>query len=149
MEYWLSSIDQRHSTLFESLADIQFTRITMKISALALTATLGIALAPAGQAAVKSIVLVHGAFADGSGWKAVVDILERDGYSVYVAQIPETTFEADVAATKLILDRSGPCVLVGHSYGGIVITEAGVHASVKSAARRDPQSPGQALKSRL
>ena len=104
----------------------------MKISALALTATLGIALAPAGQAAVKSIVLVHGAFADGSGWKPVVDILERDGYTVYVAQIPETTFEADVAATKFILDRSGPSVLVGHSYGGMVITEAGVHASVKS-----------------
>jgi len=104
----------------------------MKISALALTATLAIALAPAGQAAVKSIVLVHGAFADGSGWKPVVDILERDGYRVYVAQIPETTFDADVAATKFILDRSGPCVLVGHSYGGMVITEAGVHASVKS-----------------
>jgi len=103
----------------------------MKISALVLT-TLGIALAPVGQAAVKSVVLVHGAFADGSGWKPVVDILERDGYTIYVAQIPETTFGADVAATKFILDRSGPCVLVGHSYGGMVITEAGVHASVKS-----------------
>jgi len=103
----------------------------MKISALVLT-TLGIALAPVGQAAVKSVVLVHGAFADGSGWKSVVDILERDGYTIYVAQIPETTFQADVAATKFILDRSGPCVLVGHSYGGMVITEAGVHASVKS-----------------
>jgi len=75
---------------------------------------------------IKSIVLVHGAFADGSGWKPVVDILERDGYTVYVAQIPETTFTADVAATTFILDRSGPCVLVGHSYGGMVITEAGV-----------------------
>src|SRR6266446_9418042 len=104
----------------------------MKISALALTATLGIALAPAGQAAVKSIVLVHGAFADGSGWKPVVDILERDGYTVYVVQEPATTFEADVAATRLVLDRSGPCVLVGHSYGGMVITEAGEHVSVRS-----------------
>src|SRR5258707_14189119 len=110
---------------------IQFTRVTMKISALVLT-TLGIALAPVGQAAVKSVVLVHGAFADGSGWKPVVDILERDGYTIYVAQIPETTFGADVAATKFILDRSGPCVLVGHSYVVMVITEAGVHASVKS-----------------
>ena len=81
---------------------------------------------------IKSIVLVHGAFADGSGWKPVVDILERDGYTVYVAQIPETTFAADVAATRFILDRSGPCVLVGHSYGGMVITEAGEHVSVKS-----------------
>ena len=104
----------------------------MKISAVAFAATLSITLASASQAAVKSVVLVHGAFADGSGWKSVVDILEHDGYTVYVAQIPETTFEADVAATKSILDRSGPCVLVGHSYGGMVITEAGVHASVKS-----------------
>src|SRR5260221_1491513 len=103
----------------------------MKIFALVLTA-LGIALAPVGQAAVKSVVLVHGAFADGSGWKPVVDILERDGYTINVAQIPETTFEADVAATKFILDRSGPCVLVGHSYGGMVITENVVHASVNS-----------------
>src|SRR5258708_13217146 len=103
----------------------------MKIFALVLTA-LGIALAPVGQAAVKSVVLVHGAFADGSGWKPVVDFLERCGYTINVAQIPETPFEADVAAAKFILDRSGPCVLVGHSYGGMVITEAGVHASVKS-----------------
>jgi pimeloyl-ACP methyl ester carboxylesterase len=69
--------------------------------------------------------LAHGAFADGSGWKPVADILTRDGYTVYVVQEPETTFDADVAATRLILDRSGPCVLVGHSYGGMVITEAG------------------------
>jgi len=104
----------------------------MKISALALAATLGIALASAAQAAVKSVVLVHGAFADGSGWKPVAAILERDGYTVSVVQEPETTFEADVAATRLVLDRSGPCVLVGHSYGGMVITEAGVHPSVQA-----------------
>ena len=104
----------------------------MKISAFALAATLGIALASAAQAAVKSVVLVHGAFADGSGWKPVAAILERDGYTVSVVQEPETTFEADVAATRLVLDRSGPCVLVGHSYGGMVITEAGVHPSVQS-----------------
>jgi pimeloyl-ACP methyl ester carboxylesterase len=104
----------------------------MKISALAVAATLAIALLSPVQAAVKSVVLVHGAFADGSGWQAVADILEHDGYAVYVAQIPETTFDADVTAIKLVLDRSGPCVLVGHSYGGMVITQAGVHASVKS-----------------
>ena len=104
----------------------------MKISALALAATLGIALASAAQAGVKSVVLVHGAFADGSGWKPVAAILERDGYTVSVVQEPETTFEADVAATRLVLDRSGPCVLVGHSYGGMVITEAGVHPSVQA-----------------
>ena len=86
----------------------------------------------AAQAAVKSVVLVHGAFADGSGWKPVSDILERDGYTVYVVQQPETNFDADVAATRLVLDRAGPCVLVGHSYGGSVITEAGSHDGVKA-----------------
>jgi pimeloyl-ACP methyl ester carboxylesterase len=103
----------------------------MKTLQLAL-AVLAITMTSLCDAAVKNVVLVHGAFADGSGWKPVADILTRDGYSVYVAQEPETTFDADVAATRLILDRSGPCVLVGHSYGGMVITEAGSHASVKS-----------------
>jgi pimeloyl-ACP methyl ester carboxylesterase len=90
------------------------------------------ALMGAAHGAVKSIVLVHGAFADGSGWKPVADVLRHDGYAVYVVQEPENTFEADVAATRLVLDRSGPCVLVGHSYGGMIISEAGVHASVRS-----------------
>jgi len=71
-------------------------------------AVLGIALAPWAHAAVKSVVLVHGAFADGSGWKPVADILQRDGYTMYVVQEPETSFEADVAATRIVLDRSGP-----------------------------------------
>jgi pimeloyl-ACP methyl ester carboxylesterase len=104
----------------------------MKTLVLALAATLGVALASVGHAAVKGVVLVHGAFADGSGWKPVAAILEHDGYTVSVVQEPETTFEADVAATRLVLDRSGPCVLVGHSYGGMVITEAGVHPSVQA-----------------
>ena len=92
--------------------------------------TLGL-ISPA-EAAVKSVVLVHGAFADGSGWKPVADILERDGYTVYVVQEPETTFDADLAATRIVLDRSGPCVLVGHSYGGMIISEVGNHPSVRS-----------------
>lgn len=103
----------------------------MKTLRLALLA-LGLTLASVGHAAVKSVVLVHGAFADGSGWRPVADLLGKAGYAVYVVQEPETTFEADVAATRLVLDRSGPCVLVGHSYGGMVITEAGVHPSVRS-----------------
>jgi pimeloyl-ACP methyl ester carboxylesterase len=98
---------------------------------LALIAALSAALTPIAMGSVKNVVLVHGAFADGSGWKPVADILERDGYSVYVVQEPETTFEADVAATRLVLDRSGPCVLVGHSYGGMIITQAGVHPAVR------------------
>jgi len=93
---------------------------------------LGMALASVGHSAIKSVVLVHGAFADGSGWSLVAALLEHDGYTVFVVQEPETTFEADVAATRLVLDRSGPCVLVGHSYGGMIITEAGGHRSVKA-----------------
>jgi len=104
----------------------------MKTLALALVTLLGVLLASVGHAAVKNVVLVHGAFADGSGWKPVADVLRHDGFTVYVIQEPETTFEADVAATRLVLDRSGPCVLVGHSYGGMIITEAGVHPSVKA-----------------
>jgi len=75
---------------------------------------------------IKNVVLVHGAWADGSGWKGVYDILVKDGYNVSVVQEPETTFQDDVAATKRILAlQDGPCILVGHSYGGAVITEAG------------------------
>ena len=104
----------------------------MKPLAVALVPLLGVLLASVGHAAVKNVVLVHGAFADGSGWKSVADVLRHDGFTVYVVQEPETTFEADVAATRLVLDRSGPCVLVGHSYGGMIITETGVHPSVKA-----------------
>jgi pimeloyl-ACP methyl ester carboxylesterase len=104
----------------------------MKTLPLVVLALLGVGLASASDAAVKNVVLVHGAFADGSGWKPVADALKHDGYTVFVVQEPETTFEADVAATRLVLDRAGPCVLVGHSYGGMIITEAGVHPSVKN-----------------
>ena len=93
---------------------------------------LAILLASLAHGAVKNVVLVHGSFADGSGWKPVADILERDGYTVYVVQEPLTSFEADVTATRIVLDRSGPCVLVGHSWGGMIITEAGTHAAVRS-----------------
>ena len=97
----------------------------MKISALALAATLGIALAPAGQAAVKSIVLVHGAFADGSCWSKVIPMLERDGYTVIAVQNPLTSLPDDVATTKRVIDaQKGSVVVVGHSYGGSVITDA-------------------------
>jgi pimeloyl-ACP methyl ester carboxylesterase len=75
---------------------------------------------------VRNVVLVHGAWADGSGWKGVYDILVKDGYNVSVVQEPETSFKEDVAATKRTLaQQDGPCILVGHSYGGAVITEAG------------------------
>jgi len=80
---------------------------------------------------VRNIVLVHGAWADGSGWKSVYDILVKDGYNVSIVQEPETSFNDDVAATKRVLAlQDGPCILVAHSYGGAVITEAGTDPSV-------------------
>jgi pimeloyl-ACP methyl ester carboxylesterase len=80
---------------------------------------------------VQNIVLVHGAWADGSGWKGVYDILVKDGYNVSIVQEPETSFQEDVAATKRALAlQDGPCILVAHSYGGAVITEAGTDPSV-------------------
>src|SRR5271154_6322503 len=83
------------------------------------------------QHRVRNIVLVHGAWADGSGWKGVYDILVKGGYHVSIVQEPETSFKDDVAATKRVLaQQDGPCILVAHSYGGSVITEAGTDPSV-------------------
>ncbi|AZI44395.1 alpha/beta hydrolase [Deinococcus psychrotolerans] len=101
-----------------------------RFAALALSALLSSALAaPAG--AVKNVVLVHGAYADGSGWAGVYRILSADGYTVTVVQNPLTSLEDDVAAVNRALARQdGPVVLVGHSYGGAVITQAGVDPKV-------------------
>jgi pimeloyl-ACP methyl ester carboxylesterase len=80
---------------------------------------------------ISNIVLVHGAWADGSGWKAVYDILVKDGFNVSIVQEPETSFQDDVAATKrVIAQQGGRCILVAHSYGGAVATEAGTDPSV-------------------
>jgi pimeloyl-ACP methyl ester carboxylesterase len=100
------------------------------VSAAAVLVLAGTAV-PALAAPVKNIVLVHGAFVDGSGWKPVYEILVKDGYNVTVVQHPLTSLDEDVAATKRILDRQpGACILVGHSYGGAVITEAGTDSHV-------------------
>lgn len=102
----------------------------------ALAITLFTILFSAGFAnaqSIKNVVLVHGAFADGSGWKALYENLTKKGYNVSIVQNPLTSLEDDVAATKLILDKQdGPVVLVGHSWGGAVITEAGNHPKVAS-----------------
>src|SRR5271156_293808 len=80
---------------------------------------------------VKNVLLVHGAFADGSGWEAVAKLLEKDGYTVSVLQEPETSYAEDQKFAKAALDAmDGPVVIVGHSYGGSVITEAGNHPKV-------------------
>jgi pimeloyl-ACP methyl ester carboxylesterase len=83
------------------------------------------------QTPVKNVVLVHGAFADGSGWEALYKILTGKGYNVSVVGNPNTSFAEDVAATKRTIDRqTGPVLLVGHSYGGAIITEAGNNPKV-------------------
>lgn len=80
---------------------------------------------------ISNVVLVHGAFADGAGWEGVYHILVKKGYKVSVVQNPTISLAGDVAATKQILDaQEGPVVLVGHSYGGVVISEAGSHSNV-------------------
>ena len=79
------------------------------------------------------IVLVHGGFVDGSGWQQVYDLLTSDGRTVTVVQNPTISLEGDVATTKQALDaHAGPAILVGHSYGGVVITEAGTHPAVEA-----------------
>ncbi|WP_331772562.1 alpha/beta hydrolase (plasmid) [Embleya sp. NBC_00888] len=84
---------------------------------------------------VKNIVLVHGGFVDGSGWQGVYDHLTADGYRVAVVQNPTVSLAGDVAATHQLLDGlDGPAVLVGHSYGGAVITAAGGHPNVAGLA---------------
>jgi len=86
---------------------------------------------PAGAGGVRNIVLVHGAWVDASGWRPVYEILARDGFKVTMVQEPETSFQDDVAAAKRIIDlQDGPTILVGHSYGGSIISEAGVHQKV-------------------
>jgi pimeloyl-ACP methyl ester carboxylesterase len=83
------------------------------------------------EESVRNVVLVHGGFVDGSGWQGVYDLLTAEGYRVRVVQNPTVSLEGDVAATKrAIADCDGPVVLVGHSYGGAVITEAGTEEKV-------------------
>jgi len=85
-----------------------------------------------GSKRINTIVLVHGGFVDGSGWRGVYDILSDDGFNVSVVQNPTESLQGDVSITKLALDdQADPVVLVGHSYGGAVITEAGNHPKVE------------------
>lgn len=116
---------------------------------LAATAAAVITWTPASAAnpipqtqSVKNVVLVHGAFADGSGWRGVYDELTQRGYRVTIVQNPLTSLEDDVAATKRALDRQdGPAILVGHSWGGTVITEAGIDPKVAGLVYVSALSP--------
>ncbi|MDB4969568.1 MAG: putative signal peptide protein, partial [Myxococcales bacterium] len=80
---------------------------------------------------LPSVVLVHGGFVDGSGWEGLYDLLRADGYDVTIVQNPTLTLDDDVAVTRRVLDqKQAPVILVGHSYGGAVISEAGNHPKV-------------------
>ena len=97
----------------------------------AVTAALAVASVNTTQAQVKNIVLVHGAYADGSGWEGVYEILTKQGFHVSVVGHPNTSLADDVAATKRVLARqNGPVILVGHSYGGAIIGDAGTTTNV-------------------
>ena len=101
------------------------------LAAVAISALLASATGALAADPIKNIVLVHGAWADGSGWRPIYEILKADGYNVRMVQNPLTSLTDDVAATDRVLDRmDGPTILVGHSYGGAVITEAGDHEKV-------------------
>jgi pimeloyl-ACP methyl ester carboxylesterase len=106
-----------------------------KIAALASAAALGLTAGAGGAhaaPAVKNVVLVHGGFVDGSGWQGVYNLLSKDGYKVTVVQNPTTSLADDVAVTRrAIAAQDGPVILVGHSYGGVVITESGNDPKVK------------------
>ena len=108
-------------------------KMTKIILGMALAAALTVAAEAAPPSAVKNIVLVHGVLTDGSSWRGVYDILTKDGYRVRVVQEPLTGLADDVAATKRVIDMlDGPVVLVGHSYGGTVITVAGADPKVRA-----------------
>jgi pimeloyl-ACP methyl ester carboxylesterase len=112
----------------------------MNIQILGLTAATAMALAsgssaaaPAPDHAARNVVLVHGGFVDGSGWAKVYAILKKDGYKVTIVQNPTTSLADDVAITRrAIALQDGPVVLVGHSYGGVVVSEAGSDPKVRS-----------------
>lgn len=105
--------------------------VSVAMSAALLATGGGAAAATPANAAKPSIVLVHGGFVDGSGWEGVHKILKKDGYEVTIVQNPTISLADDVAVTKrVIAAQPGPVVLVGHSYGGVVITEAGNHDKV-------------------
>jgi pimeloyl-ACP methyl ester carboxylesterase len=103
------------------------------LAALLVAASPAVAAGSAKVGTVKNIVLVHGANTDGSAWRGVYDILTRDGFDVSVVQQPLTSLVDDVAATQRVIDQqSGPVILVGHSYGGTIITVAGADPKVRA-----------------
>jgi pimeloyl-ACP methyl ester carboxylesterase len=121
--------------------------IASTVAAVAAAGLINIASAQSSKSSptsgrAKNVVLVHGAFADGAGWRGVYNELTRRGYRVTIVQNPLTSLADDVAATKRALQRQdGPTILVGHSWGGTVITEAGVDANVAALVYVSALSP--------
>ena len=112
-------------------------------AAMTLASTANAAASKTAEAA-KNVVLVHGGFVDGSGWQKVYNILKKDGYNVTIVQNPTTTLADDVAITKrAIAQQDGPVVLVGHSYGGVVVSEAGTDPKVQSVVYIAAFAPDQ------
>jgi pimeloyl-ACP methyl ester carboxylesterase len=84
---------------------------------------------------IRNVLLIHGGFVDGSGWQGVYELLKADGFNVRIVQNPTITLAGDVATTTQVIEAAdGPVVLVGHSYGGVVVTEAGTHNQVQALA---------------
>jgi pimeloyl-ACP methyl ester carboxylesterase len=109
------------------------TNTLIAAATLAMAAATALTPAHAAPVGAKNIVLVHGGFVDGSGWQGVYNILKKDGYNVSIVQNPTTSLADDVAVTKrTIAQQDGPVVLVGHSYGGVVVSEAGTDEKVKA-----------------
>jgi len=124
--------NKRSSAMSHSMKPRRVVReIHQSVCVILLLLTCGALAAQNPKRGVRNIVLVHGAWADGSGWKNVYTILVKNGYNVSIVQEPETSFQDDVTAVKRILAlQDGPSILVAHSYGGAVITEAGTDPSV-------------------
>ncbi|GAU80314.1 alpha/beta hydrolase [Bosea sp. BIWAKO-01] len=119
------------------------------IAAAALSATVALSAIVTGTTAeaapaARNVVLVHGGFVDGSGWQGVYNILRKKGYSVTIVQNPTTSLADDVAFTKrAIAQQDGPVILVGHSYGGVVVSEAGTDPKVKAVVYIAAFAPDQ------
>jgi pimeloyl-ACP methyl ester carboxylesterase len=121
---------------------MEFTQLTLTLASATTLALAMFTPAIADAAPVKNVVLVHGAFADGAGWLGVYEELTKRGYHVKIVQNPLTSLADDVAATNRLLDlEDGPTILVGHSWGGTVITEAGVHPKVAGLVYVSALSP--------
>ncbi|MDQ0038643.1 pimeloyl-ACP methyl ester carboxylesterase [Variovorax boronicumulans] len=115
---------------------------SIALTSMAATAAFPLASLAKSQPLLRDVVLVHGLYADGSSWRKVIPLLQTEGLNVIAVQNPLTSFDADVSATRRVIDRlDGPVLLVAHSYGGAIISEAGIHPKVKGLVYIAAQAP--------